>query len=145
MVDLHFDDPLIARILGVEVKGGVGQWLLSDDPITGYAGFSALRGLAVFSASRRDAGLADQISRRPLAAEWATLSRDWDFVLIDAPCILSDWSLSLSLPSGAPLILTADFRRTKIDMLRQTCSHARGPRWQVEGVVLTDAPRRMAV
>ncbi len=144
VVDLHFEDPAIARSLGVKVEGGIEKWVLSDDPISGYLSASSLRGLAVFSAARRDSSLADKISRRPLATEWAALLADWDFVLIDAPCILTDWRLSLSLPAGAPVILTADFRRTKLEMLRQTCSHARGPRWQVEGVVLTDAPHRIA-
>ena len=144
VVDLHFGDPTIARLLGVDVKSGVEKWLESDDSISGFLTRTTLGALAVFSASRPNRGLADLISRRPLAAEWAALSSDWDFVLIDAPCILSDWSLSLSLPARAPLILTADFRRTKMDMLRQACSHARGPRWQVEGVVLTNAPRRIS-
>ena len=144
VVDLHFGDPGIAKLLGVAVKSGVEEWLQSDDSISGFLTRSTLGELAVFSASRPNRSLPDLISRRPLAAEWAALASDWDFVLIDAPCILSDWSLSLSLPARAPLILTADFRRTKTDMLRQACSHARGPRWQVEGVVLTNAPRRMA-
>ena len=145
VVDLHFNDPRIARLLGVEVKGGIEKWIQSKEPLSGYLGRSSDRGLAVFSASRRSRNLADQISRRPLAAEWKTLEADWDFVLIDAPCILSDWSLNLTLPAGEPLILTADFRRTNLDMLRQTLSHASGPRWQVEGAVLTNAPRRIAV
>ncbi|MEI6492967.1 MAG: hypothetical protein WCO94_10500 [Verrucomicrobiota bacterium] len=144
VVDLHFDAPRIAKSLGVEVKGGIEKWLQSDGPLGGFVGMSSISGLAVLSASRRNAGLADQLSRRPLAAEWAAISADWDFVLIDSPCLLADWSLNLALPAGSPLILTADFRRTKLDMLRQACSHARGPRWEVEGVVLTNAPRRIA-
>ena len=144
VVDLHFDDPQIASSLGVEVKGGIEKWLDSDDAIGGYLSHSTLGALAVFSAARRNRNLADLISRRPLAAEWASLAADWDFVLIDAPCILTDWSLSLSLPARASLILTADFRRSTMDMLRQACSHARGPRWQIEGVVLTNAPRRIS-
>ena len=144
VVDLYFQDPLLGKLLGIEIKEGMEKWVASDDPISRFLGFSSIPGLAVFSAARRNAGLADQISRRPLLAEWPALKEDWDFVLIDAPCLLSDWSLNLSLPAGSPLILTADFRRTKIDTIRQACSHARGPRWDVEGVVLTDAPGRIA-
>lgn len=143
VVDLHFDDPRIAGLMGVDVKGGIEKWLQSSAPLGEFSALSSIAGLAVLSAGRRNPGLADQLSRRPLAAEWA--AADWDFVLIDAPCLLTDWSLNLSLPAGSPLILTADFRRTKIDMLRQAFSHARGPRWEVEGVVLTNAPRRIAV
>jgi Mrp family chromosome partitioning ATPase len=145
VVDLQFQDPQIAKLLGVDVKAGIESWIQSDAPIGGCLGFATVPGLAVLSASRRNADLAARLSRRPLAAEWAALASEWDFVLIDAPCLLSDWSLNLSLPSGAPLILTADFHRTKTDMIRQACSHARGPRWEVEGVVLTNAPRRIAV
>jgi len=145
VVDLHFENPLIARILGVEVKSGMEKWIQSEDSIGAYLSPTKLPELAVFSASRPDPRLANLISRRPLASEWSGVAADWDFVLIDAPCMLSDWSLSLSLPAGSPLILTADFRRTKMDMLIQACSHARGPRWVVDGVVLTNAPRRLAV
>jgi len=144
VVDLHFEDPQVAKFLGVEVRGGIEKWLLSDDPVAGYISPSPLLELGVLSAARPDENLADLVSRRPLAAEWLALSGDWDFVLIDAPCILSDWSLTLSLPAGAPLIFTVDYRRTKIEQLAQSISHARGPRWKIDGAVMTRAPRRLS-
>lgn len=145
VVDLHFDSPLIAKTLGIPVKNGIEQWLRSEDPISSHLNYSASRELAVFSARHADRNLMDTFSSRPLVAEWAALASDWDFIIIDAPCILSYWSLSLSLPAGSPLIITADFRKTKMNLLRQICSHARGPRWQIEGVVLTDAPSSISV
>jgi capsular polysaccharide biosynthesis protein len=144
VVDLHFEDPSISRMLGIDVQKGVEKWVDSDDPLPHYLRHSKLQGLAVLAVSKPDERLSKLISRRPLAAEWASLAADWDFVLIDAPCMLSDWRLSLSLPARSPLILTADFRKTRMEMLVQACSHARGPRWQVDGVVLTGAPRQIA-
>lgn len=145
VVDLHFESPLIAKTLGIEVKSGIEQWLRSEDPISKHLSYSANHDLAVLSARRPELRLVDDFSRRPLSAEWSALSSQWDFILIDAPCILTDWSLSLSLPAGSPLIVTADFRKTNINMLQQICSHARGPHWHVDGAVLTDAPGRLSV
>jgi hypothetical protein len=55
------------------------------------------------------------------------------------PNILSYWNYC-SLPAGSPMIVTADFQKTKMNILSQICAHARGPKWQIEGVVLTNAP-----
>lgn len=144
VLDLHFERPSIAKSLGVDVRHGLETWMLSREPLAGFVNLSASKELAVLSVKKRSEGLVDRISRRPFAAEWKAIAADWDFILIDGPCTLTDWSLSLSLPSGAPLIFTADFRRTKMDTLVQACSHARGPHWKLEGLVLTNAPRRIA-
>ena len=143
VVDLHFEDPLLADTLGVKVTGCIEGWIRSNDPISTHLSRSILGNLAILSARGTDKNLEDAISRRPLTAQWPSIASDWDFVLIDAPCILTDWSLSLSLPTQSPLILTADFNRTKMNHLSQVCYHARGLRWHLEGVVMTHAPRSM--
>jgi capsular polysaccharide biosynthesis protein len=144
VVDLHVENPLIANILGIKVKRGLEQWLRSKDPLTDYLSYSVNRDLAVLSVQRADKELLGDFAKRPLDAEWGSLASQWDIILIDAPCILSYWN-HCSLPAGSPLIITADFRKTKMNILSQICSHARGPHWQVEGVVMTDAPASISV
>lgn len=144
VVDLHVEQPLIAKLLGIKVTSGLEQWLRSEDPISQHLCYSADRNLAVLSVKRADKDLLEDFAKRPLDAEWGALAADWDFIITDAPCILSYWN-HCSLPSGAPLIVTADFRKTKMNLLSQICAHARGPHWVVEGIVLTDAPKSISV
>ena len=139
VVDLHVENPLIAKILGIKVKSGLEKWLRSEDPLGNYINYSENKHLGVLSVQRADKELLEDFARRPLDAEWGELASQWDIILIDAPYILSYWN-HCSLPAGSPLIVTADFRKTKLNILSQICAHARGPLWQVEGVVLTEAP-----
>lgn len=144
VVDLNFAAPQTAAILGIEVKKGLGAWLASDDAIEDYIDYSTVRELAVLSARPQSRDMEDLLSRRSLATALTELSGQWDFILIDSPSILADWSLMLTLPPGAPLIVVADWKKTSIDAVTQTLGRARGPRWDVQGVVLLNAPRKLA-
>ena len=124
----------------METGEGIAKWLVSDAPIAGYLSLGKESNLGVFSAAEPDALLSSRLSRRPLVSIWPTLASDWDYILIDSPCILSHWRLNLALPKNAPLILTANFRTTKMDTLHYVKSRAR---WQIDGVVLTEAPSNL--
>jgi len=139
VVDLHVESPLIAKILGIKVNEGLERWLRSEDPLENYINYSEDKNLAVLSVTRADKNLLDDFAQRPLDEEWGALASRWDIILIDMPNILSYWNYC-SLPAGSPMIVTADFQKTKMNILSQICAHARGPEWQIEGVVLTNAP-----
>ena len=83
----------------------------------------------------------DLISRRPLLNEIAALLSDWDFILIDAPDILTDWSLSLVLPPHHSLILSADYGKTTFEELRRTAAKSTENGWHTTGVVLQRCPK----
>jgi capsular polysaccharide biosynthesis protein len=142
VVDLHVEQPLIAKILGIKVQTGIEHWLRSEDPLENYINYSENKLLGVLSVHRADKDLLDDFARRPLEAEWGSLASRWDIILIDAPCVLSYWN-HCTLPAGSPGIVTADFRKSKMSVLSQICAHARGPKWQLDGVVLTEAPARL--
>jgi tyrosine-protein kinase Etk/Wzc len=139
VVDLHVESPLIAKILGIKVNEGLERWLRSEDPLGNYINYSKDKNLAVLTVTHADKNLLDDFAQRPLDQEWGALASRWDIILIDMPNILSYWNYC-SLPAGSPMIVTADFQKTKMNILSQICAHARGPKWQIEGVVLTDAP-----
>jgi len=145
VVDLHLASPRVAQTLGITVKKGLLGWLASDEPPGEFITYSAVRELAVFSPEKSARDVDDLLSRRPLITIMPELAAHWDFILIDSPAILSDWSLTLALPPGSPLIITAVYLRTRTNTLRQTLAHTRGPRWKVNGVVLLDAPRRQTI
>jgi tyrosine-protein kinase Etk/Wzc len=145
VIDLHFDDPRISMALGVMVNRGLAQWLLSEESIS-----SALnpvpvpsRGkLAVIAPIQADRHLVEMIVRRQMATLVGELSKDWDHVLIDAPSLIADRSLEMVLPRYSNLILTAEYRTTRMSDLTQACSAGRSREWRVKGVVITDAPRQ---
>lgn len=141
VIDLNLHSPAIARTLGIKVTKGLAGWLGSDRPVDDFISYSAVRELAVLGVEKSVPDLDDLLSRRPLAPALPDLAARWDFILIDAPSILSDWGLMLTLPPGSPLIITAEYGRTRTDGLLQTTAHTRGPRWKVAGVVLLNAPR----
>lgn len=142
VIDMHMDDPKIASLLGIKIEKGMEAWLTSDDPLREFIDFSAIRELAVLSLARKNPDYDELLSRRPLGAALIELLSDWDYILIDSPSILSDWNLMLALPSGRPLVLTADYSKSTADDIIRSARHASGPRWDVEGVVILDAPRR---
>ncbi len=142
VIDLHVENPLIAEILGIKVSRGLEDWPKSKDSLENYINFSEDKNLAVLSAYHANDEFLDDLAQRPFHAEWDTLASHWDLILIDAPYILACWNYC-SLPEGVPLIITADFKKSKMTILGQICAHARGPKWAVEGVVLTAAPRNL--
>jgi uncharacterized protein involved in exopolysaccharide biosynthesis len=141
VIDLNLQAPAIARTLGIKVTKGLVGWLGSDRPPDEFISYSTVRELAVLCVEQSAADIDDLMSRRPLASALPDLAGRWDFILIDAPPILSDWGLMLTLPPGSPLIMTVEYGRTSTDNVFQTAARTRGPRWKIDGVVLLNAPR----
>jgi Mrp family chromosome partitioning ATPase len=141
VVDLNFDNPTQARLLGV-AQSRLAEWLASDDPVDGYIGYSTVRELAVLAPRKRAPGIENLLSRRPLSETLPRLINKWDFILIDAPPITDDSALMLTLPAGSPLLLAADARRSHAESIVQAARHARGPLWKVGGVVLLNTRGR---
>ncbi len=144
VIDLHFDDPLIASALGVTISRGLGQWLLSEEPISSAlnpVSMPAHGKLAVIAPMTADRHLIEMMGRRQMSSLVGALSKDWDYVLIDAPCLLADRSLEIVLPLYSSLILTAEYGLTRMSQLTQSCSAGRARQWRVKGVVITDSPR----
>ena len=139
IVDLHFSNPKIAKTLGMTITKGLEEWVdqrgalsWAINPVSlPYSGK-----LAVISSSTPNTDLAVAISHLPLS----TLSSEWDLVLIDAPCILNSKKLLMALPHYSNLIITADYRATKMSAIKRVCAVGRSHQWRVAGVVITNAP-----
>ncbi|HEY5793017.1 MAG TPA: hypothetical protein VIS74_06950, partial [Chthoniobacterales bacterium] len=144
ILDLHLKTPRIASIYGMQIQHELNDWFISQEPLKACINYSAVQELAVLSnrkSNRTD--LNDMLSRRLLTHALIELLDEWDFILIDAPNILTDWNLMLALPEHSPLLVIAEYGRTTADNALQTLAHARGPRWDVEGIILANAPRRL--
>ncbi len=143
VIDLHFGDPRIAPVLGVQITKCLGDWLLSEEPMESAMNHVPVVGpgkLAVIASSAPKENLVELIGRRPISAWLGSHATDWDCVLIDAPCLIPDRLLEMVLPLYSNLIITAEYHRTKMSELTQACSIARSRQWRVMGVVLTGAP-----
>lgn len=143
VVDLHFDAPRQADLLGIRSRQGLSEWLVTNDPVDDFISYSAVRELAVLTPGAPNRDLDDLLSRRPLLDSLPGLREKWDFILLDAPSIVSDWTTMLSLPAGSPLIIAARFGRTTIDQLIATAEKAQVQNWNVMGAVLQDCPARL--
>jgi len=144
ILDLHLQQPRIAEIYGLKIKQELNAWFNSEEPLANFINYSAVQELAVLTnrpSTRTD--LNDLLSRRLLATALLEQMNDWDYILIDAPNILSDWNLMLALPETSPLIIVAEYGKSTADDVLQTLSHARGPRWNIAGTVMANCPRRL--
>ncbi len=143
VVDLHVSSPRQEHLLGIAATRGLGEWLVADEPLESHITYSTVRELALLPPGRIGTSLDDLLLRRSLAAALLDLVGRWDFILIDCPAVLYDWNAMLALPSGSPLVITADYKTTTADDVVHTARHARGPKWDVLGVVLQDCPEKL--
>jgi len=144
ILDLHLQQPAIAGMYGLKIQKELNDWFTSTDPLSDFINYSAVQELAVLSNRSSDrTDLNDLLSRRLLASALLEQLDHWDFILIDAPNILTDWNLMLALPEASPLIVVAEYGRSTGEDVLQTLSHARGPRWNIEGTVMANCPRRL--
>ena len=143
IVDLHFTAPRQAQLLGIDDCRGLNEWLVSDHPLADYINYSTICELAVLHPGKVNTEIDDLLSRRSFPNELSKLLDKWDFILIDSPCILTDWSLLLSLPAHSPLIITANYKVTTSVHVSRCASHARRPQWDIWGVVLCNCPGKV--
>ena len=145
LIDLHSDDPLIAKALGVDLKKNSMQMLLSGVPFSETLSYASNRNLALFLKAGSSGNLAGGIIHRPITIDWENLLSAWDCIFIDAPCFIADKALGQFLPAHAPLVLCAEYQHTKMSALVRAVSSARANKWRVEGAVITGAPRKHPV
>lgn len=143
IVDLHFSAPRQAELLGIDDCRGLNEWLVSDQSLADYINYSTICELAVLHPGKGNSEIDDLLSRRSFPNELAKLLDSWDFILIDSPCILTDWNLLLSLPAHSPLIITANYKVTTATNVNRCASHARRPQWDLWGVVLCNCPAKV--
>jgi uncharacterized protein involved in exopolysaccharide biosynthesis/Mrp family chromosome partitioning ATPase len=148
VVDLHFDAPVVAQRLGIESGKGLIDWMMDEAPISSFVRYSAIRELAVLDTGKPVSESSELLSRNPFAPELLAMAKDWDFILVDAPPILSQWHLLLALPPGQNLILATHYQDTKIQdiqIIQQRCLEAK---IRILGTVLVgfpEEPRRSGV
>lgn len=142
VIDLHLNAPRQAEKLGIHPKIGLTEWLASDDESPdAYISYSAIRELAVLSPVVKHRDIDDLLSRKPLLGAMPALLEKWDFILVDSPPILADWSMLLTLPQGSPVILTARHRRATIEEFLACSDRVVNEGWRVKGAVLQGCPR----
>lgn len=143
VIDLHLWNPRQASLLGITPQKGFADWLSFRDGIDQYISYSALRELALLAPGNSTQDLDDLLAGHPLLLALPDLLTHWDYILIDSPSILSDWSLTMTLPSKSPLIIGAAYGKTTIDALTETARKARSHDWQLLGVVLQGSPKHL--
>lgn len=145
VVDLHLQSPRIASYYpGVTVEKGLGEWFVSDEPLASFISSSTIRELGVLAVKdTRRPGLNDLLTRRNFSEALIGLLDDWDFILIDAPNILTDWKLMLTLPANGRLIICTKYGGTTSEDAIQALARTQGPSWKVEGFAMTHCPKRL--
>lgn len=142
IIDLHLNNPRQAKKLGILQKAGLAEWLGSDgESIDDFIGYTAVRELAVLSAVERHRDIDDLLSRKPLLASIPELLEKWDFILIDSPPILADWSMLLTLPQDSPVVFTARHRRATIEQFILATERVLNEGWKIKGAVLQSCPK----
>lgn len=140
IVDLHPANPFMEKRLGVTIFKGLDEFLNSHAPLADFIALSSHQHLGVLGPKIGCAPIEGALGTRPLADELVALQSAWDFILLDGPCILSDWGLLLSLPGGAPLFLTAEYNQSHVTDIVRTLYHTQGPQWKVPGLFLLNSP-----
>lgn len=143
VIDLHLWEPRQAGLLGITPKNGFADWLSARDDIGNYISYSALRELALLAPGNSSQDLDDLLASHPLLRAMPELLKNWDYILIDAPAITADWSLTMTLPSDSPMIIGANYGKTTIEVLTETVRRAKSHDWPLLGVVLQGCPKHI--
>lgn len=141
VIDLHFAAPRQPSLLGIRCREGLAEWFASDRPLDAFINQFGDPNLGVISPGHSNRDIDDLFSRRPLLQHLEPLLENWDHVLLDAPPLLADWTLTLALPARHALILTADYGKTSFEDLQKAGRTSASHDWDVLGVVLQRCPR----
>jgi capsular polysaccharide biosynthesis protein len=139
LIDLHLSRPRVPTRFGLTIQKGLGEFLTSDEPVDSFIVPTSLARLHTLSAKPGDHEAANALSCRPMAPVLEGLQSQWDFVFLDAPCIREDWGLLLSLPPKYPLLLTAEYNRTKVTDIVSTLYQTKGQHWNLLGLILLNS------
>ncbi len=140
VVDLFFNSGAMCKSLGVEAKGGLNQWFFSDEEISHFINYTAVRELAVLDSKVSMDYPEDLISRRPLIPSLEAMKSSWDFILIAAPPLLELSHLLFAAPLGSPVIAIAEYLKSSLDDLRQLQDRCGDEGLRLTGVVLNNYP-----
>ncbi|HEY4414578.1 MAG TPA: hypothetical protein VGO57_02710 [Verrucomicrobiae bacterium] len=141
VVDLHFSRPRQARLLHIQPKSDLADWMASTSSIEEYICPSELPELGLLTCVDRKKAAVDLAGRRPLATILPQLQDKWDIILIDAPAIRSRWDLALALPAEGKLVMTANCRRARPKQVIETARQAQSQGWNLLGVALQRCAR----
>jgi capsular polysaccharide biosynthesis protein/Mrp family chromosome partitioning ATPase len=145
VIDLHFQSPRQARMLGATPAQGLGEWISTPGGrLASFISPTAHPAIGVLAPGHLPERIDLQLSSHPLAPALLELVGVWDFILIDSPNITGDWGLMLALPFGSPLVITAEYSSSTSDHIVAVSRRAQGPKWELLGVVLQDCPEKIA-
>ena len=139
VIDLHLSAPRVPARFGLTIPKGLGEFLTSEESVESFIVPTSLPRLHVLSARPGDRDAEHSLSCRPMAPVLESLQSQWDFLFLDAPCIREDWGLLLSLPPEYPLIITAEYNRTKVTDIISTLYQTKGQRWNLLGLILLNS------
>lgn len=141
VIDLHFAAPRQETLLGIPCTEGLAEWLASNRPLHTFIHQGSNPSLAVISTGEATPNTDHLFSQNLLQKELKALLNDWDFILLDAPPLLQNWTMSMALPERHAVILTADYGETTFEELEKAVSVASNNKWNVLGVVLQRCPQ----
>lgn len=136
VVDLNLHRPCMSQKLGIQPRKGLVEWLFSQNELRDYITFSAIRELAVIDPGNVGEEVDDLFTRRPLVPALLELRRDWDFIIVAGPPLIEVWHLLHAVPPQSPLIIVAEYLKSKVEDVQRSADLARRSRLSVYGVVV---------
>jgi hypothetical protein len=136
VIDLNLRHPCMSQKLGIQPRGGLIDWLLSQDELTKYISYSAVRELAVIDPGKVGEEVDDLFTRRPLGLALLELRSTWDFILVAAPPLIENWHLLHAVPPQSPLLIVAEYLNSKVGDIERSAELARRSDLQLYGVIV---------
>ena len=144
MVDLNLENPQLDKILGLDAKCGLHNWLVSERPLSEFITFSVAKELALLHPCGPAEELRSVMPRRSLSAALVEEGKKWDFILIDSHSLTRSSELLLTLPAVRQVVLVAEYGKTRIDNAKRTVDRALRNGWKIRGVVLRNCPKNIS-
>ena len=139
IADCDFVHSEIAQHLGIEVRHGLKEWVLSSLPLSDFFNKDTTGRISLLSSGVQAMELMNNLFPRPLYLEWDGFIDQFDFIFIYT-ATARDQVLPLSLPKFYPVILTVDYGITMMSQLIRMIALIRRLRWRVDGIIMTNAP-----
>jgi polysaccharide biosynthesis transport protein len=139
LVDCDLRGRAISRNLGKEVPG-LGELLAGNAHIEAVTIRDAATGCCIIPAGRSSEGPSDLLASRKMKDVIERLKKDFDYIVLDTPPLLSVIDALTLAPMADRILLTVDIARTRHDSIVQALKLLRPEAERVAGMVFNRIP-----
>jgi capsular exopolysaccharide synthesis family protein len=137
VVDAHLREPSLHALLGVDNQRGLADYLGGGTMLEMVLQRSRLVNLWILPAGRVPTNPAELLGGKRMDDLLARLRRDYDYIVIDTPSVVSTADASVLASRGDGVVLVVRMQRTPREVARHAVELLRKVQANLVGTVLT--------